>query len=95
MTQAHDIDIGFPEPRFALDYLGCACHGDCHTHIDALCHISYKGQLYNGKPATSVTSRGPTRHGHHHLRARHRGARRAARHPAPARESSGWSRARP
>ena len=28
-----------------------ACHGDCHTHIDALNHIAYKGKLYNGKPA--------------------------------------------
>ena len=28
------------------------------AHIDALCHISYKGLLYNGKPAKSVTVRG-------------------------------------
>jgi kynurenine formamidase len=60
MTQGHDIDIGFPEPRFALDYLGCACHGDCHTHIDALCHVSYQGRLYNDRPASSVNSHGPT-----------------------------------
>jgi kynurenine formamidase len=46
------------EPRFATDYLGCECHGDCHTHIDALCHVSYRGRLYNGKPASSVTSQG-------------------------------------
>ena len=38
-----------------------ACHGDCHTHVDALSHIAYKGQLYNGKPAQQVmTSRGAT-----------------------------------
>jgi kynurenine formamidase len=55
----HDIDIPQGEPHFALDFLGCECHGDCHTHIDALCHISYKGKLYNGKPVSSVTSRGP------------------------------------
>jgi kynurenine formamidase len=61
MLQAHDVPTGHGEPRFALDYLGCACHGDCHTHIDALCHISYKGQLYNGVPAATVTSQGPTR----------------------------------
>ena len=40
--------------RFALDYLGMACHGDCHTHVDALCHISYDGLTYNGRPALQV-----------------------------------------
>lgn len=60
MIQGHDVETGLGEPRFALDFLGCACHGDCHTHMDALCHVSYKGQLYNGKPASSVTSQGPT-----------------------------------
>ncbi len=42
----------------ATDFLGMQFHGDCHTHIDALCHIAYKGQLYNGRPAALVTSRG-------------------------------------
>ena len=32
-------------------YSGLAIHGDCHTHIDALNHIAYQGQVYNGKPA--------------------------------------------
>jgi kynurenine formamidase len=59
MTQNHDIGIPQGEPRFAMDFLGCVCHGDCHTHIDALCHASYRGRLYNDKPASSVTSQGP------------------------------------
>ena len=46
-----DIDIGAHGVRFALDFMGMAFHGDCHTHVDALCHISYKGLCYNGKPA--------------------------------------------
>jgi len=62
MAQGHDVPLPVGEPRFATDYLGCECHGDCHTHIDALCHISYRGMLYNGVPAASVTSRGATRH---------------------------------
>src|SRR5208282_3816596 len=37
----------------------CEFHGDCHTHIDALCHIAYKGKLYNGKSTSNVTSNGP------------------------------------
>ncbi len=60
LAQGHDIASDLGEPRFCLDYLGCACHGDCHTHVDALCHISYRGLLYNGVRADSVTSQGPT-----------------------------------
>jgi kynurenine formamidase len=58
MNTTHDIDIGSGELRFATDFLGMQFHGDCHTHIDALCHIAYKGLLYNGKPADLVTARG-------------------------------------
>jgi kynurenine formamidase len=58
MVNTHDIDIGSGELRFATDFLGIQCHGDCHTHIDALCHIAYKGFLYNGRPSTTVTVQG-------------------------------------
>jgi kynurenine formamidase len=59
MTTTFDVDVGSGELlRFATDFLGIQFHGDCHTHIDALCHIAYKGQLYNGRPADTVTSRG-------------------------------------
>ncbi len=58
MNTTHDIDIGSGELRFATDFLGMQFHGDCHTHIDALCHIAYKGLLYNGHPADLVTARG-------------------------------------
>jgi kynurenine formamidase len=61
VSQAHDIDIGSGGLRFGLDFLGMACHGDCHTHVDALCHISYNGLTYNGKRAEDVlTSKGAT-----------------------------------
>lgn len=61
VSQGHDIDIGSGGLRFGLDFMGMACHGDCHTHIDALCHISYNGLTYNGKPAEEVlTSKGAT-----------------------------------
>jgi kynurenine formamidase len=61
MANTHDIDIGSGELRFATDFLGMQFHGDCHTHIDALCHIAYKGQLYNGIPATTVNVHGADR----------------------------------
>jgi len=61
VSQGHDIDIGSGGLRFGLDFLGMACHGDCHSHVDALCHISYNGLTYNGKRAEEVlTSRGAT-----------------------------------
>jgi kynurenine formamidase len=61
VTQGHDIDIGSGGLRFGLDFLGMAAHGDCHTHVDALNHISYDGLTYNGKPAGQVlTSKGGT-----------------------------------
>jgi kynurenine formamidase len=33
-------------------------HGDVDSHIDALCHVSYNGILYNGVPAGVVSSGG-------------------------------------
>jgi kynurenine formamidase len=61
VSQGHDIDIGSGGLRFGLDFLGMAAHGDCHSHVDALNHISYNGLTYNGKPAMDVlTSQGGT-----------------------------------
>ena len=61
VVQGHDIDIGSSSVTFATDFLGLAFHGDCHTHMDALCHIAYQGRVYNGRPAQEVmTSSGAT-----------------------------------
>jgi kynurenine formamidase len=61
VVQGHDIDIGSSTLTFATDYVGLAFHGDCHTHMDALCHIAYQGRVYNGRPALEVmTSKGAT-----------------------------------
>jgi kynurenine formamidase len=54
VVQGHDVPVDESGVRFGLDYLGMACHGDCHTHVDALCHISYDGLTYNGRPANEV-----------------------------------------
>jgi kynurenine formamidase len=43
---------------FVKDYIGVDYHNDSHTHLDALCHVSYDGRLYNGRPADSVSASG-------------------------------------
>ena len=60
MVQAYDVPNPDGQPQFALDYLACEFHGDCHTHVDALCHIAYKGKLYNSRPSSLVSSYGPS-----------------------------------
>jgi len=65
MARTHDIGGGGAAKGlhvgFATDFLGIQFHGDCHTHLDALCHISYDGLLYNGLPAQTVTTEGAAR----------------------------------
>lgn len=61
IVQGHDHDIGSSGLTFATDFVGLAFHGDCHTHMDALCHIAYKGLVYNGRQASDVIdSKGAT-----------------------------------
>jgi kynurenine formamidase len=43
---------------FAKDYIGVDYHNDSHSHLDALCHVSYDDSLYNGRPAESVSATG-------------------------------------
>jgi kynurenine formamidase len=46
-----------PGCDIAWDYVGMECHGTAFTHMDALCHLSYQGQLYNGRPFGESVSR--------------------------------------
>jgi kynurenine formamidase len=43
----------------ALDTVALHIHGNADSHIDALCHITYDGMLYNNVPAATLTSDGP------------------------------------
>jgi kynurenine formamidase len=54
VVQGHDVPIDGSKVRMGLDWFGMAAHGDCHTHVDALCHVSYDGVTYNGRPASEV-----------------------------------------
>lgn len=60
MVKMFDLPVTRGEPQFAGDFLGTEIHGDCRTHVDALCHVAYRGKLYNGKPPAIVTSKGAT-----------------------------------
>lgn len=43
--------------RGAAEFIGMVFHGQTITHIDALAHYSWEGKMYNGKPASLITSR--------------------------------------
>jgi kynurenine formamidase len=43
---------------FAEDQLSLDIHGNADSHIDALCHVSYRGTLYGGIEPGTVTSQG-------------------------------------
>jgi kynurenine formamidase len=54
MVQAPDGNgLGFAADRIAMNV-----HGNADSHIDALCHVSFDGSLYNGVPADVVTAAG-------------------------------------
>jgi kynurenine formamidase len=59
-----DYAAGLPERPgygYADDMLVLACHGT--THLDALSHVWRDGQMWNGRPASEVSSRGARRAG--------------------------------
>src|SRR2546425_1672525 len=47
----HTMNRGFSTDTYQVSY-----HGYAHSHIDALCHFSYKDQTYNGFPKSEVNT---------------------------------------
>jgi kynurenine formamidase len=43
---------------FSMDRIAMNIHGNADTHIDALCHVIFDGQLHNGVAAETVTESG-------------------------------------
>jgi kynurenine formamidase len=58
MTMLGDKAAGADPLQFIKDYVGADYHNDGHTHIDALCHVAYRGALYNDRPEGSATAAG-------------------------------------
>lgn len=48
---------------FARDEYRVAYHGLAQTHMDALCHLFYKGRMYNGFSRDEVTEKGAAKLG--------------------------------
>ncbi|MFJ4776092.1 cyclase family protein [Streptomyces sp. NPDC088762] len=51
------------EPSTYKDFLGVDYHGKGVSHLDALSHIAYRGQLYDGRPAREVIGAAGARFG--------------------------------
>jgi kynurenine formamidase len=47
----HTMNRGLTTDTYRVSY-----HGYAHSHIDALCHFSYKDQTYNGFPKAEVNT---------------------------------------
>ncbi|MGW7683047.1 cyclase family protein [Kribbella sp. NPDC054772] len=43
---------------FALDRIEMNIHGNADSHIDALCHVVFDGEMYDGVPADTLTEAG-------------------------------------
>ena len=60
--------IGTVTEGYGADWFGIAPHGHATSHLDALCHIFWEGQVYGGRPADVVTAHGATKLGVQTLR---------------------------
>jgi kynurenine formamidase len=60
MTGPPDRTDGASGLSFATDRLAMNIHGNADSHIDALCHVIFDGELYDGVDARAVTATGAT-----------------------------------
>jgi kynurenine formamidase len=60
MTSSGDRWTDTPTPPDSLqsagDFIGLAFHGFAITHVDSLCHVFRDGRMYNGHPASEVST---------------------------------------
>jgi len=47
-----------PGLAFSMDRIAMNIHGNADSHVDALCHVIFDGELYNGVSADTVTENG-------------------------------------
>jgi len=58
MTLLPDTDVGLGSIRFVKDSVEVDYHNDGHSHLDALCHVAYRGKLYNDRTSDEVSAKG-------------------------------------
>jgi kynurenine formamidase len=56
-------DVEAPEPSAYKDFLAVDYHGKAVSHLDALSHIAYRGQLYDGRAAREAVGAAGARFG--------------------------------
>ncbi|MFD7234854.1 cyclase family protein [Streptomyces syringium] len=56
-------DVEAPEPSTHKDFIGADYHGKGVSHLDALSHIAYRGQLFDGGTAREFVGAGGARFG--------------------------------
>ncbi|MEU1628135.1 cyclase family protein [Streptomyces sp. NPDC020096] len=56
-------DVEAPEPSTHKDFIAADYHGKSVSHLDALSHIAYRGQLYDGRAAREVVDAAGARFG--------------------------------
>ncbi|MGW2638201.1 cyclase family protein [Streptomyces sp. NPDC001348] len=61
MTDLGDVER--PEPSTHKDFIAADYHGKGVTHLDALSHIAYRGQLYDGRTAREAVDAAGARFG--------------------------------
>ncbi|MFI2203371.1 cyclase family protein [Streptomyces sp. NPDC020192] len=61
MTDLGDVES--PEPSTHKDFIAADYHGKAVTHLDALCHVAYRGQLYDGRTANDLVGAAGARFG--------------------------------
>lgn len=56
-------DVEAPEPSTHKDFIAVDYHGKATSHLDALSHAAYRGQLYDGRTAREYIDAGGARFG--------------------------------
>jgi kynurenine formamidase len=46
---------------YSMDMISVSYHGWAHSHMDSLCHMFYKGKMFNGYSQDDVTNQGATK----------------------------------
>ena len=59
---------GGADGQWSMDRFSVAYHGYAHTHMDALCHLFYRGKMYNGFSRDEVGEKGAERLSIHNVK---------------------------